>query len=178
MQDAGFVRQAFASIARRYVLTNHVLSLGTDCLWRRTTSRRIAELAPKRVLDLATGSGDLAQAVQVTAYECQLALRGTDVHDGQRRFAADEAPAPAPPAASSAPAAATEDENVKASPVARRVAADKGVDLATVAGTGSPDVAIVSQQSRGTPIWSSWVATPARGRGEFVTRTTLPPCAR
>ncbi len=36
------------------------------------------------------------------------------------------APAPTP----------TEDETVKASPVARRVAADKGVDLATVAGTG------------------------------------------
>ena len=64
MQDAGFVRQAFAGIASRYVLANHVLSLGIDCLWRRTTARRIAELNPQRVLDLATGSGDLAQAVQ------------------------------------------------------------------------------------------------------------------
>ena len=72
MQDAGFVRQAFASIARRYVLTNHVLSLGTDCLWRRTTSRRIAELAPKRVLDLATGSGDLAQAVQAACPDAKV----------------------------------------------------------------------------------------------------------
>jgi 2-oxoisovalerate dehydrogenase E2 component (dihydrolipoyl transacylase) len=44
-----------------------------------------------------------------------------------------EAAAPAAPEA--APQAA-EDEGVKASPVARRVAADKGVDLATVAGTG------------------------------------------
>jgi demethylmenaquinone methyltransferase/2-methoxy-6-polyprenyl-1,4-benzoquinol methylase len=64
MQDAGYVRQAFAGIARRYVVANHVLSLGIDCLWRRTTSKRIARLAPQRVLDLATGSGDLAQAVQ------------------------------------------------------------------------------------------------------------------
>lgn len=64
MQDAGFVRQAFAGIASRYVLANHVLSLGIDCLWRRSTARRIAELDPARVLDLATGSGDLAQAVQ------------------------------------------------------------------------------------------------------------------
>jgi len=64
MQDAGYVRQAFAGIARRYVVANHVLSLGIDCLWRRTTSKRIAKLAPQRVLDLATGSGDLAQAVQ------------------------------------------------------------------------------------------------------------------
>jgi demethylmenaquinone methyltransferase/2-methoxy-6-polyprenyl-1,4-benzoquinol methylase len=64
MQDAGFVRKAFAGIASRYVLANHVLSLGIDCLWRRTTAKRIARLNPKRVLDLATGSGDLAQAIQ------------------------------------------------------------------------------------------------------------------
>lgn len=72
MQDAGFVRQAFASIARRYVVANHVLSLGIDCLWRRTTSKRIAKLAPKHVLDLATGSGDLAQAVQAACPDAKV----------------------------------------------------------------------------------------------------------
>jgi len=64
MQDAGFVRKAFAGIASRYVLANHVLSLGIDCLWRRATAKRVAQLQPRRVLDLATGSGDLARAVQ------------------------------------------------------------------------------------------------------------------
>lgn len=64
MQDAGYVRQAFADIASRYVLTNHVLSLGIDCLWRRATAQRVAALSPQRVLDLATGSGDLALAIQ------------------------------------------------------------------------------------------------------------------
>lgn len=45
--------------------------------------------------DPAFSSLNLAQAVQVTAYECQLALRGApDIHDGQRRFASDETPAP------------------------------------------------------------------------------------
>ena len=72
MQDAGYVRQAFAGIARRYVVANHVLSLGIDCLWRRTTSKRIAKLAPRRVLDLATGSGDLAQAVQHACPEARV----------------------------------------------------------------------------------------------------------
>ena len=72
MQDAGFVRQAFASIARRYVVANHVLSLGIDCLWRRTTSKRIARLAPRLVLDLATGSGDLAQAVQAACPDAKV----------------------------------------------------------------------------------------------------------
>ncbi len=72
MQDAGFVRQAFAGIASRYVLANHVLSLGIDCLWRRTTARRIAALEPRRILDLATGSGDLAQAVQVACPQARV----------------------------------------------------------------------------------------------------------
>jgi demethylmenaquinone methyltransferase / 2-methoxy-6-polyprenyl-1,4-benzoquinol methylase len=64
MQDAGFVRQAFARIAGRYVLTNHVLSLGIDVLWRRKTGRLVAALKPRRILDLATGSGDLAMELQ------------------------------------------------------------------------------------------------------------------
>ena len=64
MQDARYVREAFAGIARRYVLTNHVLSMGTDVLWRRKTARLVASFAPARVLDLATGSGDLALAIQ------------------------------------------------------------------------------------------------------------------
>lgn len=64
MQDAGFVRQAFERIAPRYVLTNHVLSMGIDILWRRKTARRVAAAQPQWVLDLATGSGDLAIAVQ------------------------------------------------------------------------------------------------------------------
>lgn len=62
-QDPDFVRGAFASIADRYVLTNHVLSLGIDVLWRRKVARMVAAGSPRRVLDLATGSGDLAQAV-------------------------------------------------------------------------------------------------------------------
>ena len=64
MQDAGFVKQAFAGIASRYVVTNHVLSMGIDVLWRRRTARLVQALAPSLVLDLATGSGDLARAVQ------------------------------------------------------------------------------------------------------------------
>ena len=62
-QDPEFVRSAFASIADRYVLTNHVLSLGIDVLWRKRVGRIVAAARPRRVLDLATGSGDLAQAV-------------------------------------------------------------------------------------------------------------------
>ncbi|MDB6073015.1 MAG: ubiquinone/menaquinone biosynthesis methyltransferase, partial [Verrucomicrobiaceae bacterium] len=64
MQDAGFVKQAFAGIAKRYVVTNHVLSLGVDVIWRWFTAKLVASYKPEWVLDLATGSGDLAQAIQ------------------------------------------------------------------------------------------------------------------
>lgn len=64
-QDPDFVRGAFASIAHRYVLTNHVLSLGIDVLWRRRVGKIVASGEPGWVLDVATGSGDLAQAVGV-----------------------------------------------------------------------------------------------------------------
>ena len=33
MQDPKYVKKAFSRIADRYVVTNHVLSLGTDILW-------------------------------------------------------------------------------------------------------------------------------------------------
>ncbi len=64
MQDAGFVKQAFAGIAKRYVVTNHVLSMGIDVIWRWYTAKLVASYKPTWVLDLATGSGDLAQAIQ------------------------------------------------------------------------------------------------------------------
>jgi demethylmenaquinone methyltransferase/2-methoxy-6-polyprenyl-1,4-benzoquinol methylase len=64
MQDAGFVRKAFAGIASRYVLANHVLSLGVDVLWRRKTARLVAAMQPQMILDLATGSGDLARTIR------------------------------------------------------------------------------------------------------------------
>ena len=63
-QDAGFVREAFAKIADRYVVTNHVLSAGTDILWRKKVARRVSDWQPSRILDVATGTGDLALEMQ------------------------------------------------------------------------------------------------------------------
>jgi demethylmenaquinone methyltransferase/2-methoxy-6-polyprenyl-1,4-benzoquinol methylase len=54
----------FDRIARRYDLANHLLSGGADFLWRRRAVRIVEEWRPRRVLDLATGSGDLALALQ------------------------------------------------------------------------------------------------------------------
>jgi demethylmenaquinone methyltransferase/2-methoxy-6-polyprenyl-1,4-benzoquinol methylase len=54
----------FASIAGRYDFANHFLSGGMDFLWRAKVAARVAAFKPARVLDLATGSGDLMAAVQ------------------------------------------------------------------------------------------------------------------
>lgn len=72
MQDPVFVQNAFARIARRYVLTNHVLSLGTDVLWRRRVAEVVRRFAPARLLDLATGTGDLALSIAKACPETRI----------------------------------------------------------------------------------------------------------
>ena len=63
-RDPEAVRGMFGRIARRYDLANHLLSGGADFLWRRRAARIVADWQPGDVLDLATGSGDLALAIQ------------------------------------------------------------------------------------------------------------------
>ncbi len=54
----------FGSIAERYDLANHVLSCGCDFYWRKRASDLVAVWRPQAVLDLATGTGDLALVLQ------------------------------------------------------------------------------------------------------------------
>lgn len=54
------VRAMFSAIAARYDLANHLLSGGLDFFWRRRAARLIQGWRPNRILDIATGSGDLA----------------------------------------------------------------------------------------------------------------------
>lgn len=58
------VRAMFDRIAKRYDLANHLLSLGLDVFWRRAAARRIRAWNAPCLLDLATGSGDLAILLQ------------------------------------------------------------------------------------------------------------------
>lgn len=57
------VRAMFAEIARRYDLLNHLLSGGTDVYWRSRTVRAAGPVAGP-VLDVCTGTGDLALALR------------------------------------------------------------------------------------------------------------------
>ena len=50
----------FDAIARRYDTLNHVLSAGLDKRWRRTAVRALRLTADDRVLDMCTGTADLA----------------------------------------------------------------------------------------------------------------------
>jgi demethylmenaquinone methyltransferase/2-methoxy-6-polyprenyl-1,4-benzoquinol methylase len=61
---SAFVQALFAKIATRYDLANHLLSGGLDFFWRRRAATLVAGWGPKRILDLATGSGDLALTVR------------------------------------------------------------------------------------------------------------------
>ena len=64
MQDPAKVRGIFSAIAGRYDLANHLLSGGLDFLWRARAVRMVKAWNPQTILDLATGSGDLALAMQ------------------------------------------------------------------------------------------------------------------
>ena len=54
----------FGAIARRYDLANHTLSCGTDFYWRKCAANMVASWRPRKIVDLATGTGDLALVVQ------------------------------------------------------------------------------------------------------------------
>ncbi len=54
------VTQMFDRIAPHYDFLNRLLSLGIDVYWRRRAIARIRDLAPERILDVATGTADVA----------------------------------------------------------------------------------------------------------------------
>jgi demethylmenaquinone methyltransferase/2-methoxy-6-polyprenyl-1,4-benzoquinol methylase len=54
----------FGRVAGHYDLLNHALSGGIDLYWRSRLVRAVARQRPVRVLDLATGSGDVLLALR------------------------------------------------------------------------------------------------------------------
>jgi demethylmenaquinone methyltransferase / 2-methoxy-6-polyprenyl-1,4-benzoquinol methylase len=63
MPDPKAVNSMFARIAGRYDVANRLLSGGMDVLWRQILVRAVHDARPADVLDLATGSGDVAFAL-------------------------------------------------------------------------------------------------------------------
>ena len=92
MQNPAKVRGIFSSIAGRYDLANHLLSGGLDFLWRARAVRLVAGWKPRSVLDLATGSGDLALALQKALPQAHII--GADFCLPMLRVAADKGLSP------------------------------------------------------------------------------------
>lgn len=73
------VATMFNNISKKYDFLNHFLSLGIDKLWRKKAVKLLKDVQPKKIIDLATGTGDFAIA--------SLALKpdeivGVDISDG------------------------------------------------------------------------------------------------
>jgi demethylmenaquinone methyltransferase/2-methoxy-6-polyprenyl-1,4-benzoquinol methylase len=80
-QPAGtYVRAMFTRIARRYDLMNTLMTAGRHHAWRETVARLAAASPSGPVLDLATGTGDLALAIREAAPD--RAVVGVDFSEG------------------------------------------------------------------------------------------------
>lgn len=88
---------------------------------------------------------------------------------------AEPAPAPAP-APSPAPAAASGDDRIKASPLAKRIAAAKGIDLATIKGTG-PGGRIVKADVEGAKPGQAAAPAPQAASAPAASAPTPAPAA-
>ncbi len=71
------VQRMFDAVARRYDVTNDVLSLGQDRRWRRAVVAAVGARPGERVLDLAAGTGTSSEpfaAVGATVVPCDFSL--------------------------------------------------------------------------------------------------------
>lgn len=69
MPEGSAVSRMFGDIAGRYDCANHVLSVGVDFYWRRKLIALVKARKPALVVDLATGSGDVAFALKKALIE-------------------------------------------------------------------------------------------------------------
>lgn len=90
------VRSMFAAIAQSYDLNNRLHSFGRDQAWRRQAVK-LAEINPQdHVLDVACGTGDLAEAFALAGAERVIGLDFTEpmLEIARHKAARDQSPAP------------------------------------------------------------------------------------
>ena len=73
------VAQMFDSISQRYDFLNHMLSMNIDKGWRKKVVKIAKAESPKQILDVATGTGDLAIALTKANPE---SIMGIDISNG------------------------------------------------------------------------------------------------
>ncbi len=69
----------FDRISPKYDALNHLLSLNIDKVWRSKTALEVAKSRPKTILDLATGTADLA--IALAKYNPQAHIVGMDISE-------------------------------------------------------------------------------------------------
>lgn len=74
------VEHMFDSIAENYDTLNHTLSMGIDKEWRKKGIMALKQLHPKQILDIATGTGDLA--IQACGFLHPQRILGIDISEG------------------------------------------------------------------------------------------------
>ncbi len=84
------VADMFNNIAGKYDFLNHFLSMGIDKGWRKKAIAEINKVQPKAILDVATGTADLAIAASITGAR---SITGVDIADqmlevGRKKVAA------------------------------------------------------------------------------------------
>lgn len=80
------IRQMFGEIAGRYDFMNHFLSMGTDIYWRWKTVRLARPAGDAPILDVCTGTGDLAFAWH-KAVGGRIPVMATDFTHGMLKLA-------------------------------------------------------------------------------------------
>ena len=78
----------FNNIAPTYDRLNHLFSFSIDKLWRRRVVRRVRRLKPERVLDVATGTGDLA--IKMAKAMPKAKIMGVDLSENMLSVAAEK----------------------------------------------------------------------------------------
>ncbi|MGN0207536.1 MAG: bifunctional demethylmenaquinone methyltransferase/2-methoxy-6-polyprenyl-1,4-benzoquinol methylase UbiE [Muribaculaceae bacterium] len=85
----GQVRQMFDSIAPAYDFMNRAMTMGIDKWWRRVAVKMLAKSLPKTILDIATGTGDLALLLHRKL--CPEKIVGLDLSEGMLKIAREKA---------------------------------------------------------------------------------------
>ncbi len=82
------VAEMFDNIAEKYDFLNHFLSLNIDKIWRKKTVLLLKKIKPQKVLDIATGTGDLALEIYKRLKPNK--ITGVDISEGMLKVAREK----------------------------------------------------------------------------------------
>ena len=88
-KSGGRVREMFRQVAPRYDAMNHLLSLNIDRYWRSAAVKALRIQGSLPILDLCTGTGDLALAIEKHSGG-RIQIVGSDFCHAMLRIASDK----------------------------------------------------------------------------------------